>query len=184
MPRELFGRNFHHESALRVFRELPCVDGLHAAIGQQHAASAIGDRRVGQHGVGRDFIRFVTRAEIGEPLSAFHVVGDFVRVQLIHHFLERHWQSFAVIARENPRGQPNLFEIIDAADALHLGFCFAESGQQHRREDRHDRDDYERRDQTTHTASRRTHHQRDEQSDQHTDSDHARPDLAQNFAVE
>ena len=126
----------------------------------------------------------MSRAEISETLAAFHIVRDFVCVQLVHHFLERHRQTLAVVARENPSSQSNLFQIVDAADALRFGLRLAQRGQQHRRENRHDRNDCQRRDQSAHAAPRSTDHERDKQRHQHANPDHARPDLAQNFAVE
>lgn len=77
-------------------------------------------------------------AQVDVALAGGGIVGDLVRVQLIHHLLEGGGQAVVVIERELPGGQSDLFEIVGAADALGLGFGLRKRGQQHCPQDAED----------------------------------------------
>ena len=103
----------------------------------------------------------------------FGSIGDLVRAQLILHGLEARWQRVAVVHGPGARGQADLLEIVDGADALRLGLGPAQGRQQHRRQDRHDGQHDQHRQQALGAAPHRRHDQHQHQPDDDAEEDHA-----------
>ena len=172
------------QSALVQFIESPHAQLLDAAIRHQHVAAAFHDRAVGDDGIRRDVVQRKPRSDIGETLSGGDVVGDFVGAEFVLHFIERHRQAVAVVARPNACGQTDLLQVVDRADALGASFGLAQRRQQHCAENGENHHHHEHVQQSTPAPSHRGNHKRDHEKRQQSKHQDRAAHFAQHLEIE